>query len=103
MGIEAIAATVLLIAGSVGGYFGGKRSAVSQSMGIAVDTVELLQAQVATLIEQGRLKDEKIATLEGRVNVLNDLVTQRAEVEAVHTEVMEVKEIVDRIAAKVGA
>jgi hypothetical protein len=103
MGIEAIVATVLLIAGSVGGYFGGKRSAVSQSMGIAVDTVELLQVQVATLIEQGRAKDEKIATLEGRVNVLNDLVTQRAEVEAVHTEVMEVKEIVDRIAAKVGA
>lgn len=103
MGIEAIVATVLLVTGSVGGYFGGKRSAVSQSMGIAVDTVELLQVQVATLIEQGRLKDEKIATLEGRVNVLNDLVTQRAEVEAVHTEVMEVKEIVDRIAAKVGA
>jgi hypothetical protein len=103
MGIEAIVATVILIAGSVGGYLGGKRSAVSQSMGIAVDTVELLQAQVALLVEQGREKDDRIATLEGRVNILGDLVTQRAEVEAVHQEVMSVKDIVDRIAAKVGA
>lgn len=103
MGIEAIVATVLLIAGSAGGYLGGKRSALSQSMGIAVDTVELLQAQVALLVEQGREKDERIATLEGRVNILGDLVTQRAEVEAVHQEVMKIQTVVDRIAAKVGA
>lgn len=103
MGIEAIVATILLIAGSIGGYFGGKRSAISQSMGIAVDTVELLQAQVQTLMEQNSAKDERIATLEGRVNILGDLVTQRAEVEAVHSDVLTVKDIVDRIAAKVGA
>lgn len=103
MGIEAIVATVLLIAGSAGGYFGGKRSAVAQSMGIAVDTVELLQAQIATLVEQNHEKDARIATLEGRVSILGDLVTQRAEVEAVHEDVLSMMEVVGRIAAKVGA
>lgn len=103
MGIEAIVATVLLVAGSAGGYFGGKRSAVAQSMGIAVDTVELLQTQIAALVEQNKEKDQRIATLEGRVTILGDLVTQRAEVEAVHDEVISVKLVVDRIAAKVGA
>lgn len=96
MGIEVIMAAALLIAASFGSYRQGKR-------GAALETVQLLEAQINVLVEQNKQKDERIATLEGRVNVLNDLVTQRAEVEAVHLEVISVKECVDRIAAKVGA
>lgn len=96
MGLEVVMAAALLIAASLGSYRQGKR-------GAALETVQLLETQINVLVEQNKQKDERIATLEGRVNVLNDLVTQRAEVEAVHMEVLSVKECVDRIAAKVGA
>lgn len=84
------------IAAAAGGFFGGKRLGNSQAQQLAVSTVELLEVAVAELREQGRIKDEILAELRGRVAVLEDLVTQRAEVDAV-------RGIVDRIAAKVGA
>lgn len=103
MGAEAIIAIVIGIAGTVGGYVGGKKNGSSTAVGIAVDVVELLQIQVATLTQKGEEKDELIADLRGRVEVLEGLVTQRAEVEAVRAEVVGVRGVVDRIAIKVGA
>lgn len=103
MGLEFIGASVLLIAAALGSYKQGRRTESRSSITTALETVQILEAQIKVLVEQGEKKDQRIATLEGRVNVLNDLVTQRAEVEAVHLEVLSVKECVDRIAAKVGA
>lgn len=102
MGVDSIIAIVIGLAGTIGGYVGGKRSGNATAMGIAVDVVELLQVQVATLTQKGEEKDALVADLRGRVEVLEGLVTQRAEVEAVHHEVLGVRGVVDRIAIKVG-
>lgn len=91
------------VAAAAGGFYGGKRLGNGQAQSAAVSTVELLQVAVAELERQGRVKDDELADLRGRVGILEDLVTQRAEVEAVHVEVKEVRGVVDRIASKVGA
>lgn len=91
------------VAAVTGGFFGGKRLGNSQAQSVAVNTVELLQVAVAELERQGRLKDNEVADLRARVAVLEELVTQRAAVEAVHDDVKEVRGVVDRIASKVGA
>lgn len=103
MGLEFVMAAVLLIAASAGSYKKGKRDETRGSISSALETIQILESQIAALVSQNEQKDQRIATLEGRVNVLNDLVTQRAEVEAVHSEVLQVREFVERIAAKVGA
>jgi FtsZ-binding cell division protein ZapB len=76
--------------------FGGKRLGNNQAQQVAVSTVELLTLAVAELREQSHAKEAEVADLRGRVAVLEDLVTQRAEVDAVRA-------IVDKIATKVGA
>ncbi len=55
------------------------------------------------LEQQNSEKELNLVELLTRVEVLENLVTQRAEVEAVHEDVNEVKDIVIRIAYKVGA
>lgn len=87
------------IGGIVGGFFGGKRLAVST----AVDVVELLQAAVEQLESNQRRKDLEIEELKARILVLESLITQKADVEAVRLEVGGVRQVVDRIAAKVDA
>lgn len=87
------------IGGIVGGFFGGKRLAVST----AVDVVELLQAAVEQLESNQRKKDLEIEELKARILVLESLITQKADVEAVRIEVGGVRQVVDRIAAKVEA
>lgn len=96
MDADAIITILTGAAGVTGGFFGGKRLGNGQAQQAAVSTVELLQIAVAELERQGRLKDDELSDLRGRVSVLEDLVTQRAEVE-------EVRVIVDKIAEKVGA
>ena len=83
-------------AGVVGGFFGGKRLGHTQAQALAVDTVELLTLAVGELRIQAGIKEQEIATLRGRIDILEGLVTQRAEVD-------EVRLIVDKIAQKVGA
>lgn len=90
-------------AGVLGGFLGGRKIASTTATTIAVSTVELLQVSVEELTRQAHEKDNQIAELSGRVEVLEGLVTQRAEVAAVHDEVKEVRTVVDRIAAKVEA
>lgn len=96
MGVEALIAALGVIAGIAGGWVGGKRNATAASVSIATDTVELLQVQIELL------KTEN-SELKARVEVLETLVTQRAEVEQVRKEVIGVRGVVDRIATKVGA
>jgi len=91
------------VAGVTGGFIGGKRLGNSQSIAAAVDTTQLLELAVAELRTQAQAKDGKISDLSSRVDVLESLVTQRAEVEAVHVEVQGVRHVVDRIADKLEA
>lgn len=82
-----------------GGFWSGRRMTVAT----AVDVVDLLQAQVGILTTKNDEKDVKISVLEGKVDALEALVTQRAEVDAVHREVVGMRGVVDRIAEKVEA
>lgn len=91
------------LAGILGGYFGGRRVGQSTAVGTAVGVVELLQVQVSLLTEANNKKDMVIADLQARVQVLEGLVTQRAEVAEVHEEVRDARSVIDRIAQKIGA
>ena len=75
----------------------------AQATSLAISTVELLEIAVGELRTQANEKDQAIAALRGRVESLEGLVTQRAEVEAVHADVLENQVILHRIATKVGA
>lgn len=88
-------------AGVGGGFLGGKRAASSQAVTTAVEVVQLLQAQVDTLEGNLEHKDTELEELKHRVSILEELVTQRAEVAAVHEEVKGVRNVVDKIAEKV--
>lgn len=103
MDSETIITLLTGAAAAAGGFFGGKRVAAGNESQAAVNTVELLQVAVAELERQRQLKDDELADLRGRVGVLEDMVTQRAEVAAVHDEVKAVRGMVVAIAAKVGA
>lgn len=110
MDAETVITILTGAAAATGGWFGGKRMGISTGMQnavnesqTAVNTVELLQVAVAELERQRQLKDTELADLRGRVGVLEDMVTQRAEVAAVHEDVKAVRGVVDAIAAKVGA
>lgn len=96
--------TLLVGAGGVaGGFLGGKRLGSAAAVTTAVEVVQLLQVQVDTLEENLSKKDTEVDELKHRVSILEELVTQRAEVEAVHEEVKGVRSVVDKIAEKVGA
>lgn len=96
MDADAIITVLIGAAGVAGGLIGGKRLGHSQAQQTAVDTVGLLQIAVAELQRQNQIKVEEVADLRGRISILEDLVTQRAEVE-------EVRILVDKIAVKIGA
>lgn len=100
---DAIITILTGAAGVVGGFFGGKRIGNAQSTSVAISTVELLEIAVGELRTQAASKDQEIANLRGRIDSLEGLVTQRAEVDAVHVDVRESKVILERIAEKVGA
>lgn len=87
----------------VGSFIGGRMTGKSVASQIAVDTVDLLQSQVDALKSDKQNKDTELVNLRSRVEVLENLVTQRAEVEELGEKISLVKETVDKIAIKVGA
>lgn len=101
MGIDAIITLLIGCAGSLGGFLSGRKLGVSQSVQIANDTVGLLQVQVNTLRQGEQSKDAVITDLRARVTHLEELVTQKARVEEVYTEVQGVRIIVERIEDKI--
>lgn len=103
MDANAIITILTGVAGVTGGFFGGKRLGNVQATGLTVSTVSLLEVAVGELRTQVAEKNEEIAALTGRLSALEGLVTQRAEVEAVHVDVLENQAILNRIAAKVEA
>lgn len=96
MDIDAATTAAVSIATALGGFLGGKKIGVNGSIQIANDTVSMLSLQVDLLEKKNEHQEAEIADLKTRVDVLQDISTQRANVEAV-------KEVVDRIAEKVGA
>lgn len=94
-------ATVVAVA--VGGYAGGRMQGRTSASQIAADTVEMLQAQVGSLQDDKEARDSELTDLRHRVEILEGLVTQRAEVEELNVKVSLVKDTVDRIALRVGA
>lgn len=103
MGIDTIITALVLISTALGSFWGGRRTGAQQDVAIATDTVGLFQARLDLLEQESREKDTKILALEAKVEILEALVTQRAEVEEVKEEVKGVRTVVDRIALKVGA
>lgn len=101
MGVEALIAALVGIAGTLGAFLEGKRRGKSQNITDDLSTVTLLQAAVAELERQAKVKDVLISDLTARLGVLEQLVTQRADVAAVEAEVKEMRVIVDRIAEAV--
>lgn len=98
------------ISALLSGVYGGFRYGRSQNLddqanvsSISANTVEMLQAQVQALKTQNDEKEHNLSELMTRVSVLESLVTQKAEVQAVHVDVLLVKTKVDLIAEKVGA
>lgn len=101
MDVDAIITVFTGVAGVTGGFIGGKRLGSNQTVSMAVNVTELLQAQVEILKQKGEADATEIADLRGRVGILESLVTQRAEVGAVREQVEAMREVVDRIEAAV--
>lgn len=98
-----LSTAITSIAMAAGGFFTGRRTAGTDAMSIASQTVEMLQTQVESLTTDKDHRDLEILDLNNRVAVLEGLVTQRAEVEELSSKVDMVKHTVDRIAERVGA
>lgn len=100
---DIIISALVAVSTAVGGYGTGKRAANREAVSIATETVEMLQAQIESLKDDKESRDAELIDLRARVGLLENLVTQRAEVEAVHTDVRAGLVVLDKIATKVGA
>lgn len=94
--IDTILQLIIFGGTAAGAWWGGRRSAGSASLDDAANTVAILQAEVELLSRKLIEKDQELAEMRGRIFTLEDLVTQRADVDGVRL-------VVDRIAEKVGA
>ena len=92
MDYTSIITLVIGIAACWGGYVGGKKNSVSANSTIQAEAIEALKARVQ---DQDRTIAQIPALLD-RIRVLEELVTQKAEVE-------KVIEIVTRIEERVNA
>lgn len=100
---EYVISAIVAISTATGGWSAGKRTSNREAAQTAAETVDMLQAQVELLKEYKDAGDLQIRDLRSRLSVLENLVTQRAEVSAVHADVVSTKLVVDKIATKVGA
>ena len=103
MDIGTVITVVGIGATGAGTYIGGRITGKSSASQIAADTVNILQAHVEALRADKESKDAELTDLRARVDVLESLVTQRAEVAELSGKVDEVKHTVDLIAVRVGA
>lgn len=103
MDVNSILSLATAIGIAIGGYAGGRLQGKSTASQIATDTVEMLETQIGLLKEDKEARDIELTELRHRIEILEGLVTQRAEVEELNAKVSLVKDTVDRIAIKVGA
>lgn len=99
---DLIISAIVVVSTAIGSYATGKRSASRDAIGIANDTVDMLQAQIESLKDDKESRDAELIDLRARVGLLENLVTQKADVAAVHTEVKLTRAVVEKIAVKVG-
>lgn len=96
MGIEVIIGAAVVLATGLGSFLQGKRSGRSAIIADTAQAVTIMKEAI-TELRQKREEDQRlIAELNAKMNILESLVTQKAEVQGV-------REVVDRIAMKVGA
>jgi hypothetical protein len=86
MDANSIITVAVGVAASAGGYVSGRRN-----NGVAAETINIMAAQINTLKDQAAT----IPMLNTRIEVLESLVTQRAEVEAVKQIVTRIEEKLD--------
>lgn len=96
VGIDSVMTIVMVATTGIGGWYGGKKAGRGNTLGEAANAVTILTGEVESLKRAITTKDDELADMRGRIHTLEELVTQRAEVSGV-------RDVVDRIAAKVGA
>jgi len=89
MDISALIAAGAAMAGIAGGYFGGRSTVSMQSSAIEALKIRLEEQRIALL---------RVPELQNEVNILQGLVTQRANVELVIEVVNRIEEKVDAMA-----
>lgn len=103
MDAQTVIAAVSIAGSGLGGYVSGHLTGRTSASQIASGTLEMLQSQVNLLKEDRDAKQAELDELRTRICVLEELVTQRAEVEELGNKISLVKDTVDRIAIRVGA
>lgn len=98
-----LSTALVSISTAIGGFVSGRVTGRVNASQVATDTVEMLQTQVEILKEDKESRDAELTELRHRIEILEGLVTQRAEVEELSAKVSLVKDAVDRIVIKVGA
>lgn len=88
MGLEFILATLIGVAGILGAYVGGRRNS-----SLAMDTINILSARLDFVQDEAK----KIPDLLERIKLLEELVTQRADVEGVKVIVVRLEGKVDNL------
>jgi len=86
MGLEFILATLIGVAGILGAFIGGRRNS-----SLAADTIGIIQTRMDVFESEAR----KIPALMQRIAMLEELVTQRADVEGVKEIVLRIEEKID--------
>lgn len=94
--LDAVISFIMMSGTAIGAWVAGRKGARSESLNEASQTVQLLRAEIETLKSRLEERDQQIAELRGRLITMEDLVTQRADVDGV-------RRVVDSIAEKVGA
>lgn len=103
MAIDAIIAMGVGIAGVVGAFYEGRRRGAVSTTTIANNTVNLLKVQLEAFEADRAEKERVIADLKARVEILEGLVTQRAEVRRMHDDVLGIRTVVDRIDTRLAS
>jgi hypothetical protein len=98
-----LSTAIIAVSTAVGGFATGRRTSSQDAIMVASETIDMLQSQVEILKSDKQSKDAELGNLRARVEILEGLVTQRAEVEELNDKVSLVKETVERIAIRVGA
>jgi hypothetical protein len=86
MGLEFILGACIALAAIVGNYIGGRKNS-----SLAMDTIEILTRRM----DQFESEANKIPGLNERIAILEELVTQRADVETVKAIVIRIEEKLD--------
>ena len=103
MDVGTVVTAVVGVSAAVGGFFGGRKTGGATAVETAVGVVELLRARIETMDRDRVDGDHLISELKARIEILESLVTRRADVETLAEEVSGVRDVVDRIALKMGA